>query len=639
MNTKLLIQGLALTTMLASAHLASAASVDICTGVTTKTMPDATIVTMWGYGLDTTPGVPLSPCNVTVPGPQIVVPDIDTTLTINLRNTLTEPTSIMVPGLRSTGSPAPVYIPDAQFPTNPIRDRARAMTHEAAPDGGSAIYGFHAAPGTYLYQSGSHPAVQVQMGLYGGVTKNTPTGNAYPMVPYNNEVVLLYSEIDPQLHTEIANGTYGDTNDATPYLSTINYVPKYFLVNGAPFVGGSTADILGGVAGETTLIRFLNAGLETHVPVLHGGSMDLIAEYGSPYPYPRKQYSFELAAGQSRDALFTPNTADRYAIYDRSLRLTNNMDPNGGLMSFLAVTAAPGTPVANADLATAYENIGIAALDLALNDTDTDGLDLNSINIPIQPVNGSVAPNNNGTGTVSFTPNANFLGTAIFSYTIRDSLGNISNSADVTITVSPQVPTVATTLVSPIGNMGASPVDTYTWNIVPSASDYRLLVVTPTGIHVKDELHSAASLSCNSTECSVLTTPLSGTYWWGIQAKNALGWGPWSTFIQFSAATASGSVPAATTLVSPTMSVAATSPDTYTWNEVTGATDYRLMVVTPAGVRLIDEEHTAASLACTTECSVTSGTSLLTGSYWWGIRAKNAIGWGPWSTFIPFPAP
>ena len=41
------------------------------------------------------------------------------------------------------------------------------------------IYDFIAAPGTYLYQSGSHPAVQVQMGLYGGVTSDAAAGEVY----------------------------------------------------------------------------------------------------------------------------------------------------------------------------------------------------------------------------------------------------------------------------------------------------------------------------------------------------------------------------------------------------------------------------------------------------------------------------
>ena len=45
------------------------------------------------------------------------------------------------------------------------------------------------APGTYLYHSGTHPAVQVQMGLYGALTKNAVDGGGgetpqqYPPVP------------------------------------------------------------------------------------------------------------------------------------------------------------------------------------------------------------------------------------------------------------------------------------------------------------------------------------------------------------------------------------------------------------------------------------------------------------------------
>ena len=35
-------------------------------------------------------------------------------------------------------------------------------------------------PGTYLYQSGTHPQVQVQMGLYGGVKKDFATGRPIP---------------------------------------------------------------------------------------------------------------------------------------------------------------------------------------------------------------------------------------------------------------------------------------------------------------------------------------------------------------------------------------------------------------------------------------------------------------------------
>ena len=55
-------------------------------------------------------------------------------------------------------------------------------------------------PGTFIYHSGSNLAKQVHMGLYGAMTADAATGEAYPGVAYDNEVVLFYSEIDPALH-------------------------------------------------------------------------------------------------------------------------------------------------------------------------------------------------------------------------------------------------------------------------------------------------------------------------------------------------------------------------------------------------------------------------------------------------------
>jgi len=197
---------------------------------------------------------------------------------------------------------------------------------------------------------------------------------------------------------------------------------------------------------------------------------------------------------------------------------------------------------------------------------------------------------------------------------------------------SDSVPATAT-LVSPIANFGVDP-DTYTWNVVTNATDYRLLVVDPAGNHLIDEELLATSLAC-TTECSVLsaTSLPDGSYWWSIQAKNSMGSGSWSTFTQLSVG--SGSVPTAATLISPIANLGV-NPDIYTWNVVTSATDYRLLVVDPAGNHLIDEEHSATSLACSTECSLLSATSLPDGSYWWSIQAKNSMGSGPWSSFIQF---
>lgn len=413
---------------------ANAATFSLCAGEVVKAMPDGRQVKMWGYGLDGTN------CTPTVPGPRLTVPSGDTALTINLRNTLPEPVSIMIPGLAT--SDAPVFFNDAQG-----RRRARSMVHETAA-GGTSSYTFTASPGTYLYQSGSHAAVQVQMGLYGAATNDAAAGQAYPGVIYDNEIMVLYSEIDPDMHDAIAGApvdnpattvdetvpTYGTAGGPT---STINYKPRYFLVNGEPYTS-STADLSAGGVNDRNLIRFLNAGLRSHSPSLVGGRMSLVAEYGNLYPYARNQYSLLLSAGQTRDAVFTPSSGGRYALFDSQLNLTNNGQAgDGGLLSHLAVagtSTGSNPPVANDDLATTPEDTAVA-VQVDANDTDNTGIDPTSVTITRQAYNGvaSLA----GGGTVSYMPNANFNGTDTFTYTVRDLDGNVSNNATVTITVTP----------------------------------------------------------------------------------------------------------------------------------------------------------------------------------------------------------
>lgn len=173
------------------------------------------------------------------------------------------------------------------------------------------------------------------MGLYGAAIKNNAANQIYAGIAHDTEVTLLYSEIDPLLHAAVANGTYGTAS----YPSTINYMPKYFLVNGTPY-STTTAPLAAGNAGGTTLIRFLNAALQSHVPMLQGQYMNLVAEDGNVYPYAHKQYSVLLAPGKTKDAIFTPTSAGNFAITDRRLSLTNGITSNAGMISFLQVGAA-----------------------------------------------------------------------------------------------------------------------------------------------------------------------------------------------------------------------------------------------------------------------------------------------------------
>jgi hypothetical protein len=317
-----------------------------------KTMPDSTPVTMWGFRLMDTNWTPLAGQSAQVPGPRLVVPPGEG-LTVNLRNALPDPPggqappiSFVIPG--QMASSGPVYFPPAD-PNYP--DRVRSFAAEAVPGGGTVSYTWtNLKGGTYLYQSGTQPQVQVQMGLYGACTKDYAAGQAYSGVPYTAEVVLLYSEVDPALHAAVVGGNYGP---GKPVTSTMEYEPKYFLVNGVGFPDPATT-LPSITMTDQVLMRFLNAGLETHVPLLQGIFMNLVAEDGNKSlapaalsaPYPRHAYSLFLPAGQTADAVllqpFQPGPCN-FPIYDRALHLTNAAATGGGMYAFLPISN-PGSP-------------------------------------------------------------------------------------------------------------------------------------------------------------------------------------------------------------------------------------------------------------------------------------------------------
>jgi FtsP/CotA-like multicopper oxidase with cupredoxin domain len=417
-------------------------------------------IPMWGYALCTGSGAGCG--TATVPGPALNVPAGDNVLTVHLLNNLPVPTSLVVNGLikpmapvwndNSTGSRA-----------GDLTKRVRSFDAEAAP-GSTADYTWsNVAPGTYLYQSGTHPQVQVQMGLYGAMTKNaveptTTSGQAYAGVSYDNQAILLYSEIDPALHNAVGgpSPTYGTPGGPT---STFDYQPKYFLINGRVYPNSPVVPLVGNPG--TTLLRFLNAGLTTHVPMIDGVHWTVVAEDGKPYPYQTRQYTALLPAAKTMDVLLTPDAGGAvYAITDRRLNLSNNGVPDGGMMVYLQYMAA-GTvgggsgsgnvpPIAVAD---SYEsvtgvtlNVG-AAQGLLANDNNTDGLPQ-----PIKAVaatgtttfGGSYTLNSNG--SFAYTPAPGFSGASDgFSYQVTDgvALSNVAGNVTINLTT-PVAPALAT---------------------------------------------------------------------------------------------------------------------------------------------------------------------------------------------------
>ncbi len=344
--------------------------------VTTVAMPDGQIITMWGFAQDSSAGV--DDGVVTIPGPLLTVPPGDTALTIHLKNNLTAantglsmgcPASVVIPGQ----TPDVVEMQPERFGPGPYpqyEGRIRNLTYDTPP-GGTVDYTWtNLRPGSFIYHSGNHLACHVQMGLYGGVIVRPADGEVYPGVAHDAEVVLFYSEIDPVFHAAVASNNYGPGKAMT---STIDYEPRYFLVNGQPYAAGQPA-IPAGQAGQTVLVRLFNCGLETHVPVFQNLRGTVIAEDGFPYNYAKDQYSVILPAGKTKDVLITAPAEGTYAVFDRRLRLTNHLASGGGLLSFLEVGPAGAnvSPVINAVTATPASIYDDQTSQLAVDADDPD---------------------------------------------------------------------------------------------------------------------------------------------------------------------------------------------------------------------------------------------------------------------------
>ena len=361
-----------------------------------------TQIPMWGFASDT--GQACGSLPTWTVGPQLTdeVPGgavVAGGLTINLRNCLSESVSIVIPGQPATLCNGVACAPGTMLDLQG-RTRVTSFTTEAAV-GGSAIYTWaNVKPGTYLYQSGSHPAKQVQMGLYGALTVGTYPGTS-------GDVTLLYSEIDPVLHNPPAA--------ATP----LGYKPRHFLVNGS----ASQPTLNAGDTSQPTVLRFLNAGLDFHVPTLNGGYMSLVAEDGNLYPFPKQQYSVNLAAGKTIDALWQPATEGTHVIYDR----------RGNGMAASLTVAAVGGPVAGDDAYSTDEDVLLEVTAPGVLDNDDPSLTAILVSAPS---NGILSPSLAGDGSFTYTPNADFNGTDSFTYKGNDGTLD-SNIASVTISVSP----------------------------------------------------------------------------------------------------------------------------------------------------------------------------------------------------------
>jgi Bacterial Ig domain len=364
----------------------SVAQISLTAGPATLTLPNGSTVPMWGYtcGLATTGQIgTCAPLNPNAPtgtwSPVLITVPTGSDLNISLTNLLTftpttptgstantVPTSLVIIGQVGGGlggggttTPSPshaqlgvswatVNTPGGTNPTftpPPQGPRVQSFSTEVTVTGGATTLTWKAPrPGTYLIESGTHPSIQVPMGLYGivvvtgapgsGVAGTTSsTGCAYPgattgscAVSYNAELPLEFSEIDPVQNaavnaavntagfseTKVWSGQPGGcgnaasgTNYQTCYPPAVNYTPLYYLINGVAFdktnatrslfaatasLGQTGTPVTTGISG-TILVRLVNAGSHMHVPSIVGSLTTPGATTAVPTPSPVTGFS------------------------------------------------------------------------------------------------------------------------------------------------------------------------------------------------------------------------------------------------------------------------------------------------------------------------------------------------------------
>jgi len=313
--------GLAVTSSTASA---APVAIDLCASNGQITMPDSTVVNVWGFVQTASCGSDLVN-DANFPGPPLSVNAGDE-VTITVTNALPP-------------DPAPASDP----PDHTVRFEIPGITFD--PGGTDAAVGaavsrtFTAsAPGTYQYQSAGDAGRQEAMGLYGALIVRPATPNqAYDAAStgYDVEATLVLSAIDPNFNAA------PDTFDLHSYLAT------YWLINGKayPDTAGITA-----TAGQRVLLRYVSAGFDNTTMVLLGMHEHVVARDARLLNNPFDANAETIPAGATEDAIATvpatgPPSPNGFPLYNRQLHVTNGNAPTpaapnpayspGGMLTFI----------------------------------------------------------------------------------------------------------------------------------------------------------------------------------------------------------------------------------------------------------------------------------------------------------------
>ena len=292
-------------------------------------LPDGNTAYMYGYNLVGQ--------GFQHPGPVLCVTEGDQ-VTVTLKNNLRRDTSIMFPGqenVQADGRAAQPVI---------AADEVTSLTDVATADGGTVTYTFTADhAGTFIYESGTDPDIQVHMGLFGALIVRPATAASAPdrLRAYDgtadsefltkNEFMVLLSEIDPYLNQSIENGDSKATITQGTKFNLSNFHPRYWLINGRGFPdsiadnGASwlPAQPYGALArvkpSELALTHYLNVGTEDFPFHPHANNGTIVGRDGHPLTdgtgadTSYEGFVINIGPGQTYDVQFSWYDAEGYS--------------------------------------------------------------------------------------------------------------------------------------------------------------------------------------------------------------------------------------------------------------------------------------------------------------------------------------
>ena len=226
---------------------------------------------------------------------------------------------------------------DLSFPSLPAADVSHVgdtYTVHATTLGTSVFQ-----PGSFSATTGSMAPRQVAMGLVGTLIV-TPAGCstcAYDTTQYQDEALVATTDLDPEFANNPATfdmSYFGQSRDA-------NQIPRkvYHVINGKSF---PDTDVIDARAGDTVLLRNVNAGVTDKSIGILGLHETLLARNASLYKDPQTFIAPLVGPGETADLTvkITGAAGQRYSLMDQG-RQENHGTPSGfgGALTFLNVWA------------------------------------------------------------------------------------------------------------------------------------------------------------------------------------------------------------------------------------------------------------------------------------------------------------